>query len=235
MRWKTWLKRGVVASVLVCVFGITGMGLANVYVKRVADDGLYTLEDTRLPARHTAIVLGARVMASGEPSTALEDRLYTALKLYRAGKVERILVTGDHGRRGYNEVAAMFRWLLQRGVPARHIFVDHAGFRTFDSMYRASEVFEVKEAIVCTQQFHLARSVFLARKHGIDAVGVAADRRVYAKRRADATREFIARAVAVGDVFVWRRDVKFGGDKIAIHGDASKSWDEVIEKIARGG
>ena len=127
----------------------------------------------------------------------------------------------------------MFAWLHDRGVPAEHIFVDHAGFRTFDSMYRASEIFEVEDAIVCTQQFHLARSVFLAREHGIDAVGVAADRRVYAKRRADARREFIARAVAVGDVFLWGRRPKHVGEKIAIKGDAAKSWDAVIRKIVR--
>ena len=125
-----------------------------------------------------AIVPGARVFEDGTPSHALADRLHAALELYRAGRVQKILVSGDHGSGIYDEVNAMHAWLLDRGVSPEAIYLDHAGFRTLDTMFRASEVFKVRRAVICTQRFHLPRSVFLARAAGIDAVGLEADRRV---------------------------------------------------------
>ncbi len=230
---KKWSRRFIVASVLVGVFGVTGAVGSNLYVSSQAREKMYELEDPNIPEMHTAIVLGARAMPDGTPSSALRDRLYAALDLYKRGKVKRILVTGDNAQDHYNEVLVMFRWLHKRGVPAKHIFADHAGLRTFDSMHRAKHVFEVKDAIICTQEFHLARSIFLAKKHGIRAVGAIADRRVYAKRNQDARREFIARTVAVADVYLIGRKPRFGGDKIPIKGDASLSWDEAIVSVIK--
>ena len=173
-------------------------------------------------------MLGARVMASGEPSTSLRDRLFVAWKLYEKGKVQKILVTGDHGQSSYNEVRAMYQWLREKGVPASRIYVDHAGFRTLDSMQRAALIFEVDSAIICTQEFHLARSIYLARDMGIDAVGVRADQRRYAKRAANRRREFVARVVAFMDVNVWARQPRYLGQKIPISGDAQESHDPSI-------
>ncbi len=202
------------------------------YMVQEARDVMYE-DAAEVPSRYVAIVLGARVMKDGTPSHALEDRLHAALDLWRARKIERILVTGDHGEQGYNEVASMHRWLTQRGVPPERIFTDHAGFRTFDSMVRAAEIFEVKEAVVCTQRFHLARSIYLARQHGIDAVGLVADRRVYAKRRKDARREFLARVVAFLDVQVWGREPKFLGPKIPIQGRPEASYDAALKAFVK--
>ncbi len=232
-RLKKWVLRCVVASVFVGGLGIGGAIGSNIWITHEAKGRIYKLEAEAIPSRHTAIVLGARVMPDGTPSTALADRLNAALQLYRRKKVSRILVTGDNGQDHYNEVRAMFAWLHARGVPARHIFTDHAGFRTLDSMQRARKIFGVESAIVCTQEFHLARSIFLARDQGIDAIGAIADRRKYARRRADARREFAARTVAVADLYLLGRGPKHGGEKIPITGDASKSWDEAIASLAR--
>lgn len=235
MKAWSWRKRLGALGALGVVGALVALGAGwaiNEGIRASARDVMYERAE-QAPKKYVAIVLGARVMGDGEPSHALADRLHAALDLWRADKVERILVTGDHGERGYNEVAAMHRWLTERGVPPRRIFTDHAGFRTFDSMIRASQIFEVEEAIVCTQRFHLARSIWLARQFGIDAVGLVADRRVYAKRRKDARREFLARVVAFLDVHVWGREPKFLGPKIPIQGTPEASYDAALKAFVR--
>jgi SanA protein len=212
------------AMVAIVLVVISSAWAANFWVKHQASSHVFTSID-ELEPRTVAIVLGARVSADGRPSAALEDRLQTALDLYESGKVRRLLVSGDHGRRGYDEVNAMHGWLLARGVPGQDIFLDHAGFRTFDTMERAARVFQVQDAIVCTQRFHLDRAVFLARRAGIDAVGISADRRRYAMASRDARREFLARTRAVVDSYLPFTSPRFLGDPIPIDGDATLSHD----------
>jgi SanA protein len=177
-----------------------------------------------VPARAVAIVPGAQVWPAGEPSTILRDRLQAALELYRAGKVQRILVSGDHARVAYDEVNVMRRWLVDHGVPDEAIFMDHAGLRTNDTMQRAARVFGVSGAIVCTQDFHLPRSLYLARHAGIDAVGFVADRQVYPQAGADHAREVLATALAFVDV-VLGRGPRYLGPKVPIDGDARATHD----------
>ena len=228
---KSWIKRTLVGFTTLGILGAASVVAANAYIEWRAQDKIYALDDPALPSRSVAIVLGARVMPDGSPSPALEDRLAAALSLYERGKVKKILVTGDHGTRGYNEVAAMFKWLVRRGVSPEHVYLDHAGLRTLDSMARASSIFKIEDAIICTQAFHLPRSVFLAQEHDIEAVGVIADRRQYARRKADARREFVARAGAVADVYVLARSPKHSGEPIPITGPASASYDETARAI----
>ena len=185
------------------------------------------------PSRTVAIVLGARVYADGRPSPMLEDRLETARALYAAGKVGRILVSGDHGTRGYDEVNGMHRWLVRHGVPDRDVFLDHAGLRTLDTMARAARVFEVRDAIVCTQEFHLARAVFLARQSGIDAVGIVSDRRRYGTEGSARLRELFAQSRAVLDVYVLGTEPHLLGERIPIDGDARATHDRATQR--RGG
>lgn len=171
------------------------------------------------PKRPIAIVLGARAYADGSVSSILEDRLAAALDLYNHGRVRRILASGDHGTRGYDEVEAMRRWLEDRGVPPKDLYLDHAGFRTLDTMQRAAKVFGVQSAIVCTQRFHLPRALFLARRAGIDAVGLVADRRVYKGRRWNTVRESVASAAAVVDTYILHTKPRFLGPGIPITDD----------------
>jgi len=151
-----------------------------------------------------ALVLGARVYADGTVSPVLADRLETGLRLYREGRVRRILVSGDHRAESYDEVNAMRRWLEARGVPESDIFLDHAGFDTYSSMARARDVFHARSVIVATQRFHLPRALYIARSLGLVADGAEADRRRYPGALYSQTREIASRTRAFVDVATGR-------------------------------
>lgn len=171
------------------------------------------------------IVLGAKVKADGQPSDILRDRLLTAIDLYRAGSVEKILVSGDDGQVEYDEVNAMRLYLLGADVDPDDIFLDHAGFDTYDSMIRASKIFGVTKAIVVTQAYHLPRALYLADAFGIDAQGVAADRQTYRGMLRYQVRELLADTKAVVDVIVGAPP-HFLGEAIDITADGRATWDE---------
>jgi SanA protein len=171
----------------------------------------------------TAIVLGCRVNGE-EVSGCLEERLGTALELYTSGRVQRLLLSGDHGRRGYDEVNAMMDWLVERGVPATHIFLDHAGFDTHDTMVRAHDVFQVRDAVIVSQAFHLPRAVFLAQAAGLTVMGVSADPPAGSVCRGSRVREPLACLKACADV-VFASDPRFRGPAIPITGDPAPSHD----------
>ena len=124
-----------------------------------------------LPESDAVMVLGAKVYNNGKPSPVLRDRLDYGYELYAQGKVKKILVSGDHGQIDYDEVNIMKDYLIEKGVPREDIFMDHAGFNTYDSMYRAKAIFCIETLLISTQDFHIARSIYIARKLGIDAYG----------------------------------------------------------------
>jgi SanA protein len=135
---------------------------------------IVTLQDA--PARPVAIIFGALVFNNERPSHMLADRVATGAALYHAGKVEALLMTGDNSRPDYNEPEVMRQHALRLGVPDEAIVLDYAGFRTYDSCYRARDIFQVEAAILVTQEFHLPRALLTCNGLGIDAVGVPADR-----------------------------------------------------------
>lgn len=190
-----WLGAAIACPVI--------LGLAiHQHVVWTASASLSTIENAE-PAP-VAIVLGASVRPDGSPSHMLDDRLATAAELFRTGRIDSILVSGDGSGDGYDEVAVMRRELVDRGVPEDRIRLDHAGFRTFDTMRHAHDEFHVRRAIVVTNPFHLHRSVFLAKHAGIDAQGVAARGHHYSGRvlGRHLVREYLARGLAWLDVFV---------------------------------
>jgi SanA protein len=150
------------------------------------------------------IVFGAGLWRDGSPTPILYDRVATAVDLYRAGKAEKILMSGDNRFVEYNEPGVMRAVALTLGVPAEAIVLDYAGRRTYDTCYRAKAIFGVTEAILVTQEFHLPRALYLCNHLGVDAVGVDADRREY--RRPSVLywnlRELIATAAALWDVHI---------------------------------
>lgn len=172
------------------------------------------------------IVLGALVWDDGQPSYMLQDRLDVAYELYQAGAAPKILVSGDHGRKDYDEVNSMRRYLEGRGVPTEAIFMDHAGFDTYSTMYRARDVFLVKNAIVVTQKYHLYRAVFLAGSMGIEAQGVACDRYKTLKQPYYDLREFAARLKDFFEATVLKPKPKYLGDTIPISGSGIVTHDE---------
>ena len=165
-----------------------------------------------------AIVLGAGITNSETPSPMLKERLDASILLYREGLVKKLLLTGDNGQAHHNEIHVMLKYCIDAGIPGKSIFCDHAGFSTYDSMYRAYNIFEVKRAIVVTQSYHIYRALYLAKKRGIKVLGVASDQRRHVGQEARDVREFLAR---VKDFFkqIKNSPSTFGGEKIPISGD----------------
>lgn len=172
-----------------------------------------------------AMVFGAYVFPNGTPSPALADRLVTALDLYKEGKVSKFLLTGDHGQDDYDEVNAMKTYLERAGVPKEDIFLDHAGFDTYQSLVRARDVFGVKDTILVTQEFHLPRALYIAKSLGLQAEGVTADRRNLLNIQAMEVREMGARLKAFAEVNVGRSP-KYLGAPVDLAGDASVTHDK---------
>ena len=163
------------------------------------------------------MVLGASVHPDGTPSPMLEDRLETGIELYNRGVAPKLLLTGDNGQIEYNEVEAMKNYVVNAGVPEEDIFLDHAGFSTYDSVYRASYVFGVESMVAVTQEYHLYRTLHGCKKMGIEAVGIGADQEVYAGQEYREIREVLAR---VKDFVMWliKPEATFLGEAIPISG-----------------
>jgi len=140
---------------------------------------VYTASE--VPTRRVAIVFGAGLWRNGAPTPVLIDRVTQAANLYFAGKVEKLLMSGDNRFVNYNEPEAMRQLALSLGVPSDAIVRDYAGRRTYDTCYRAKAIFGVTQAILVTQAFHMPRAIYLCDKLGVDSVGVNADLRVYRK------------------------------------------------------
>ncbi len=172
------------------------------------------------PVCDAVLVLGAKVYEDGTPSPSLADRLDRAIELYQMGKAPKIIASGDHGTAEYDEVNSMLDYLLAHGIPREDIFLDHAGFNTYDSLYRARDIFCVKSLLISTQDFHIGRAVYMGRRLGLDAWGVPTpDRQAY--RAYNQLRESLARVKAVLETDVLRRRPRYLGDAIPIWGDGT--------------
>lgn len=139
------------------------------------------------------LVLGAGVREDGSPSLMLRERIEAGVNLYRSGAAPKLLMSGDHGTKGYDEVNCMKSEALARDVPAADIFLDHAGFSTYESVYRAQAIFRAKKVVIVTQAYHLPRALYVARVLGLDAVGVACDTQRYFGQLYRDARELLAR------------------------------------------
>jgi SanA protein len=219
---KRW-KRIILWTLALGLAGLAALAGINAHVVSASRPYVHPIADVA-PAQ-AAIVLGAYVYPDGRVSDMVADRLEAALTLYQTGKVKKILITGDHGTVEYDEVNTMRRYLEGKGVPTGDIFMDHAGFDTYDSMYRARDVFQVHTAVVVTQGFHIPRAVYIARSLGIEAEGVVADRWKYQAENYYEAREVLARIKAVGRLAVGSKPV-FLGPVIPITGDGRATHDQ---------
>ncbi|OGG56014.1 hypothetical protein A3D71_02295 [Candidatus Kaiserbacteria bacterium RIFCSPHIGHO2_02_FULL_55_20] len=173
-----------------------------------------------VPRTDVALVLGASVYR-GSPSPILAERADVAIALYKANRVSKILVTGDNGALSYDEVTPVRKYLLGAGIPSRDIFLDHAGFDTYSSMYRARDVFLVRSLTIVTQDFHLPRALWIARDLGLEAYGVVAPGREHSPY--NYVREIPASFKAIFDV-VTGRQPKYLGPTIPLSGNGEETW-----------
>lgn len=158
----------IILVLAICVvFGVAGV---NAYVMDKGDKTIITSEESQsLKDVDCIIVLGCYVKEDGTPGNILADRLRTGVELYKKGVAPKIIMSGDHSSDEYNEVASMKKFAVDMGVASEDIFMDHAGFSTYETMYRAKEVFSAEKVVIVTQQYHLYRSVYIAEKLGMKA------------------------------------------------------------------
>ena len=171
---------------------------------------------TEIPSAQAALIPGAAIFEDGALSSIFLDRVDKAIELYKAGKVSKILVSGDNSTVSYNEVNPVRLYLISQNIPDEDIFLDHAGFDTYSSMYRARDIFGVTSLIVSTQSFHLPRAVFIAHRLGMEAYGVNAD--VGHMLFRNYIREVLANEKALLDLVLHRKP-KYLGETIPITGD----------------
>ena len=172
------------------------------------------------------LVLGAGVRADGTPSHMLTDRLIVGIRLYERGAAPKLLMSGDHGQEDYDEVNTMKAYAVSDGVLPEDVFMDHAGFSTYESLIRARDVFGVKRVIIVTQTYHLYRALWLAEALGMEAVGVSADLRTYIGQSLRDTREVAARCKDFIAGLIQPKP-SYGGASIDIHGDGGVTDDKI--------
>ena len=222
---KKLIKRVfIVLSILVVIVG-SSILFINQYVKRLGSN--YITSSSQVPKADAIIVLGAYVYPNGAVSLMLNDRLTQAHELYKLEKADKIIVSGDHGSKNYDEVNAMKKFLIDKGVPEKNVFMDHAGFSTYESMYRARDIFQATRVIIVTQEYHLMRAVFVARELGLEAYGVTSDLHNYG----DVMTMYRLREVAARNKdFFTAKFIKptptFLGDKIPVTGDGRATDDK---------
>ena len=193
-RMGIWVKRAFFCLFCLGMIGIlTVFGLSS-YMKNHTAERILSAEEAADMDADCILILGCGVREDDTPSLMLRDRLEAGIALYEARAAEKLLMSGDHGRKEYDEVNTMKDFAMERGIPSEDIFMDHAGFSTYDSMYRARDVFCAKKVIIVTQAYHLPRALYVAEKLGLEAYGVAALDVNYHGQMYRELREMLARA-----------------------------------------
>ena len=218
-------KRIMLIVLLIFIIGAFLPFLINAIVINSTSKYIITKETAASLNADCIIVLGALVWDNNRLSDMLEDRVIIGDELYKLNAAPKILMSGDHGRVEYDEVNAMMNYAITKDVKKDDIFLDHAGFSTYESMYRAREVFKAKKVIIVTQKYHLYRAVYVARALGLDAYGVSSDLRPYNGQKSNEMREFLARTK---DFFtsIFKPKPKYLGDAIPVSGSADITHDK---------
>lgn len=212
----------IISFFLVCAFFLMGI---NVYVRASVSKRIISPEQAlKIENTDCVLVLGCGVHGD-EPSDMLEDRLLKGLEIYNSGAAEKILMSGDHGQTNYDEVNVMKKFAENRGVDSKDIFMDHAGFSTYDSLYRARDVFCCKKIIIVTQKYHLHRALYIAERLGLEAYGVNSDQRNYTRYLYRETREILARDKDFIKC-IFKPQPVYLGEKIPITGDGNATNDK---------
>lgn len=190
---KKALRRAFIVLLILGIIGIIYAFSVNSYVKSSVSDRILTSEEALNIDADCILVLGAGINDDGTPSMILRDRLNTGIELYFDGVSDRLLMSGDHGRKEYDEVNSMKDYAVSLGAESSEVFADHAGFSTYESMYRAKYVFGAETVVVVTQEYHLYRALYICEQLGLDAYGVACKDIRYSGQFFRDVREVLAR------------------------------------------
>ena len=217
---KKVIKRLIIICLCLGVAGLLVLIGLNMYIKGAVKDRIVETADLLDEEFDCIMVLGCQVKEGGEPSHMLRDRLQRGVEAHNCGVSEKLLMSGDHGRADYNEVETMKQYAIDEGIESENIFMDHAGFSTYESIYRAKEVFGVEKMVIITQKYHLYRALYIAEKLGIEAYGVASDYHIYAGQSMRDLREVLARTKDFVTTIV-KPTPTYLGDFIDIHGNGN--------------
>ncbi len=226
---KKFKRLFLIAAIVLLAMGVLGVVAVlciNGYVVNSTKKQILSEEEAAaLQDVDCIVVLGCQVKSDGTPSHMLEDRLKRGVTLYKAGAAPKLLMSGDHGTKGYDEVDAMKRYAFEADIVSEDIFMDHAGFSTYETVYRAKEIFGAKKVIFVTQTYHLHRTLHIANALGLEAYGVAAEYRTYSGQTMRDIREILARVkdFAMG---IFQPEPTFLGETIPISGSGELTHDD---------
>lgn len=237
-RIKKFFGMVLLVLIMTCALvGVAAMTINNHVVNSQKDHILGAITDTKdnfLQVEYQEMqdlnadcimILGAGITDAETPSPMLKDRLDTGILLYQNGVAPKILLTGDNGTEEHNEIHVMLNYVKNAGVPEKDIFCDHAGFSTYDSMYRGKSIFELESCIVVTQTYHEYRALYIAEKLGLTARGVASDQERYSGQPVREVREVLARIKDFGKCIIKPASL-LGGEAIPISGNGIVSHGE---------
>ncbi|MCI8868852.1 MAG: DUF218 domain-containing protein [Anaerotignum sp.] len=222
---KNFLKKVILSLCCLCILGLGVVYGISDYMERHTVGRILSSGEAQKLDADCILVLGCRVHEDGSPSLMLADRLEKGIELYESGASARLLMSGDHGRSEYDEVNTMKAFAVEQGVPSEAVFMDHAGFSTYDSIYRAKDVFQAEKIIVVSQEYHLSRALYIAERLGLDAYGVAAADISYQ----GATYRSLREAAARGKDFLlaWvQPQPKFLGEAVPVSGNGDLTNDK---------
>ena len=225
MKAKKFLKTAFIVFLCLAVFGTATLFTINGYVKASAKDRILTTQKAaELEDVDCIIILGCQVKDDGSLSHMLRDRLICGLEVYETGAAPKLLMSGDHGREEYDEVGAMKNYAIENGVPSENVFMDHAGFSTYETMYRAKEIFKAEKVIIVTQEYHLYRALYIAERLGMEAYGVSADLNRYAGQSMRDFREVLARCKDWA-MCIFKPEPTYLGEAIPVSGNGDVTND----------
>lgn len=223
-RGLKWLKQGFFALFCLGVLGALAVFGLSGYLKSHTAEKIITAEAAAEMDADCILVLGCGVREDGTPSLMLRDRLETGIALYEGKAAPKLLMSGDHGRKEYDEVNLMKAYAMERNIPSADIFMDHAGFSTYDSLYRARDIFCVEKVIIVTQSYHMPRALYVAERLGLEAWGVPALEVEYYGQSYRELREMLARAKDFCTAWL-QPQPKYLGEKIPISGNGDLTND----------
>ena len=215
--FKILIVIAIISIILVLSINFYVVGIAK--NKMIKDNDYSLLKDV-----DCILILGAGIWGD-KPSPMLQDRLDEGIKLYNEGVAPKIIMSGDHGRKGYDEVNIMKEYAIEQGVPSEDIFMDHAGFSTYESIYRAKEIFDADNIVIVTQEYHLYRALYIADKLDINAYGVNSDPRKYSGQTFRELREILARNKDFVNCIL-KPEPTYLGESIPVSGDGDITNDK---------